>query len=79
MPDSQPLLAFWSDAIESRFCSRCKAPMMLAGVKPASLGFDLRTFDCVRCRHVERATVETKRQLPFYDMLEPRPRSRQPE
>ncbi len=33
--------------------------MILARMIPASLGFDLRTFECVKCGTVEKIIVET--------------------
>ncbi len=38
-------------------CPKCQGPMMLARVKPGRLNFDLRTFECVRCNHIERTLV----------------------
>jgi hypothetical protein len=33
--------------------------MMLTSVKPSRLGFDLRTFKCDECHHIEKLAVET--------------------
>jgi hypothetical protein len=33
--------------------------MMLARIKPGRLNFDLRTFECVKCDHVEKLLVPT--------------------
>ena len=34
--------------------------MVLVGVKAAERGFDLRTFECIRCEHEEKVILETK-------------------
>jgi hypothetical protein len=34
-------------------CPKCTAQMYLARIQPEKPGFDLRTFDCPRCQHVE--------------------------
>jgi hypothetical protein len=39
-------------------CPKCSAPMYLAIIKPEKPGFDLRTFECPRCQHVETLVVE---------------------
>ena len=39
-------------------CPECSAQMYLAIVEPEKPGFDLRTFECPRCQHVEAVTVE---------------------
>jgi hypothetical protein len=33
--------------------------MMLTSIKPSRLGFDLRTFKCDECHHIEKLAVET--------------------
>jgi hypothetical protein len=33
--------------------------MVLAWVRPAAAGFDLRTFDCMTCARTERVTLQT--------------------
>jgi RNase P subunit RPR2 len=45
-------------ALQSLPCSRCKAPMVLARVRPAKPGFDLCTFDCMKCDRTERITLQ---------------------
>jgi hypothetical protein len=60
MPASHSLLAFKANRIKGRPCGKCKATMILVGAEPAQLGFDRRTFGCVRCDHREWVTVETK-------------------
>jgi len=34
-------------------CPKCSALMYLALIEPEKPGFDLRTFECPRCQHVE--------------------------
>lgn len=38
-------------------CSKCSALMYLALIEPEKSGFDLRTFECPRCQHVETVVV----------------------
>jgi hypothetical protein len=33
--------------------------MMLLRIRPGRLNFDARTFECVKCNHVEKILVET--------------------
>jgi Zn ribbon nucleic-acid-binding protein len=44
-------------AIESPACPKCQASMMLARVMPGRLNLDSRTFECVKCDHVEKLLV----------------------
>ncbi len=44
-------------AIESQECPKCEGPMMLSRIMPRRLKFDLRTFECVKCDHVEKVLV----------------------
>jgi hypothetical protein len=37
----------------------CRTRMMLTSIKPSRLGFDLRTFKCDECHHIEKLAVET--------------------
>jgi hypothetical protein len=41
-------------------CPTCTAQMYLARIEPEKSGYDLRTFECPMCRHVERAVVQFK-------------------
>jgi len=43
--------------IESQECSKCQGPMMLSHIMPGRLKFDVRTFDCIKCDHVEKVMV----------------------
>jgi hypothetical protein len=40
--------------IERHRCQKCQAQMVLARTKPARLGFDVRTFECVNCDHIHK-------------------------
>jgi ssDNA-binding Zn-finger/Zn-ribbon topoisomerase 1 len=40
-------------------CPKCQGPMVLARIVPGRLHFDLRTFECVKCDHVEKTLVAT--------------------
>jgi len=41
-------------------CPECTAQMYLAGIEPEKPGYDLRTFECPMCQHVERGAVRFK-------------------
>jgi hypothetical protein len=51
-PAAIPLLA-----IQRLRCPKCRARMMLARVSPGPTGFELRTFDCSKCEHVEKIVI----------------------
>jgi hypothetical protein len=38
-------------------CPTCTAQMYLARIETEKPGFDLRTFECPRCQHVETVVV----------------------
>jgi hypothetical protein len=44
-------------AIEIPACPKCLGPMMLLRIRPGRLNFDARTFECVKCSHVEKMLV----------------------
>jgi hypothetical protein len=44
-------------AIESDPCPKCQGPMVLARIMPGRINLDLRTFECVKCDHVEKILV----------------------
>ena len=44
-------------AIERLRCEKCHARMMLVGISPGPAGFELRTFDCSSCDHVEKIAI----------------------
>jgi len=45
---------------EARKCLKCHSSMKLANVRPASLGFDTRTYQCKTCAHIESVILESK-------------------
>jgi hypothetical protein len=45
--------------VESDPCPKCQGPMILARIKPGRLNFDLRSFECVKCNHIEKSLVAT--------------------
>jgi hypothetical protein len=45
--------------VESDPCPKCQGSMILARIKPGRLNFDLRTFECVKCNHIEKTLVAT--------------------
>jgi hypothetical protein len=51
-PAAIPLLA-----IQRVRCAKCRTRMMLARISPGPTGFELRTFDCAKCGHVERIVI----------------------
>jgi hypothetical protein len=51
-PAAIPLLA-----IQRLRCSTCQTRMNLAQISPGPIGFELRTFDCARCGHVEKIVI----------------------
>ena len=40
-------------------CTGCGSPMMLANIEPAETGYDLRTFECPRCKRFQRYVIES--------------------
>ena len=51
-PAAIPLLA-----IRELRCPKCRMRMMLARISPGPTGFELRTFDCAKCNHVEKIVI----------------------
>ena len=45
--------------IQSHSCPTCSGPMILTRIKPARVGFELRTFEGVNCDHVDKVVSET--------------------
>ena len=39
-------------------CSQCATQMYLPQIEPGQPGFDLRTFECPRCKHAESVVVK---------------------
>lgn len=44
-------------AIQRLRCPKCQTSMMLAHISPGPTGFELRTFDCAKCDHVEQVAI----------------------
>jgi hypothetical protein len=44
-------------AIQQLRCPKCRTRMMLASISPGSSGFEIRTFDCSKCDHVEQVAI----------------------
>jgi hypothetical protein len=44
--------------IERPRCPKCNGRMMLARIEPGPSHTDLRTFECLKCAHVHKTTVE---------------------
>ena len=44
-------------AIERLHCSKCHMRMALSHIAPGPTGFELRTFDCTKCDHVEQIAI----------------------
>jgi hypothetical protein len=51
-PAAIPLLA-----IQQLHCPRCRTRMALTHILPGPTGFELRTFDCSKCDHVEQIAI----------------------
>lgn len=56
-----PALQMSSDfaSIKRPSCPKCQTEMILAHIMPSHSDFDLRTFECSKCNHAERANVAT--------------------
>jgi hypothetical protein len=44
-------------AIQRLRCPKCRTRMMLAHISPGPRAFELRTFDCSKCLHVEQIVI----------------------
>jgi hypothetical protein len=44
-------------AIQRLHCPKCRARMTLARISLGPTGFELRTFDCSKCDHVEKIVI----------------------
>jgi hypothetical protein len=44
-------------AIQRLRCPKCQTRMMLSRISPGPTGFELRTFDCSNCEHVEKIAI----------------------
>jgi hypothetical protein len=41
-------------AVQRHICPDCLGPMILTRIKPAGVGFEMRTFQGVNCHHVDK-------------------------
>jgi hypothetical protein len=57
MPDYPAVIPLL--AIQRLRCPKCQTLMTLARISPGPTGFELRTFDCSRCNHVEKIAIAT--------------------
>jgi hypothetical protein len=39
-------------------CPTCQTRTVLARITPGPIGFDIRTFECPACKHVNQTVVE---------------------
>ncbi|MCR6735475.1 MAG: response regulator [Afipia sp.] len=46
-------------SIQRPACPKCRTEMSLSRIMPARADFDLRTFECPKCNHVEKAVATT--------------------
>ena len=44
--------------IRRPICPVCQTRTVLARVTPGPIGFDIRTFECPACKHVNQTVVE---------------------
>jgi hypothetical protein len=40
-------------------CTGCGSPMNLANIEPGETGYDVRTFECPRCRRFQQYVIES--------------------
>jgi hypothetical protein len=55
MPDYPAVIPLL--AIQRLRCPKCQTRMTLVRISPGPTGFELRTFDCSRCNHVEKIAI----------------------
>lgn len=55
MPDYPAVIPLL--AIQRLRRPKCQTRMTLARISPGPTGFELRTFDCSRCNHVEKIAI----------------------
>jgi hypothetical protein len=54
VPSIHPNPLYSQAEIETLACSKCGNPMRLSQIEPAAPGYDIRTFECLRCNSSER-------------------------
>jgi hypothetical protein len=57
MPSTHPDPLYSRAEIGILACSKCANPMRLSLIEPASPGYDVRAFECVKCSSRERFSV----------------------
>ncbi len=57
MPSSLPDALYSRAEIGILACSKCGNPMRLSQIEPAAPGYDVRTFECVKCNSDQRFLV----------------------
>jgi ribosomal protein S27AE len=59
----QPATAH-SNSIKRPHCPKCGTAILLFGIEPEKPGFELQSFDCPKCHHIE---VEVDKASPDAD------------
>jgi hypothetical protein len=54
MSKYQPATAH-SDSIERPTCPKCRTKMRLFGIEPERPEYELRSFECPKCNHIQTA------------------------
>jgi Zn ribbon nucleic-acid-binding protein len=44
--------------IHRPLCPKCKTKTMLARITPGPSGFEVRTFECPACDHIDQVVIE---------------------
>jgi ribosomal protein L37AE/L43A len=57
MPSTRPEQLHSRAEIGILTCSKCGNPMRSSQIEPAAPGYDVRTFECVKCDSSERFSV----------------------
>jgi hypothetical protein len=47
-------------AIERPPCKKCEGQMMFTGMASGSVGFDIRTFECIACDYIEKVASSNR-------------------
>ena len=47
-------------AIQPHPCPRCLGPMVLTQIKPSRIGYEVRTFQGIKCHHVDKVVTATE-------------------
>ena len=57
MPSTHPNPLYSRAEIGILACCKCGNPMRRSQIEPAAPGYDVHTFECVKCNSSERFTV----------------------